>query len=54
MDLIYLDAIHLACAFHAKCRFFLPCDDELMKRAKRLNLETKIMNPVDYVREVKE
>ena len=48
------DSIHLACAYHAKCRFFLTCDDELMKRAKRLNLETKIMNPVDYVREVKE
>lgn len=46
------DAIHLACAYHAKCNFFLTCDDELIKRAKRLNLATKIMNPVDYVREV--
>jgi predicted nucleic acid-binding protein len=46
------DAIHLACAYHAKCKFFLTCDDELIKHAKRLNLEIKIMNPVDYIREV--
>jgi predicted nucleic acid-binding protein len=46
------DAIHLACAYHAKCRYFLTCDDELIKRAKRLNLEIKIMNPVEYIREV--
>ncbi len=46
------DAIHLACAYYAKCRFFLTCDDELINRAKRLNLEIKIMNPVDYIREV--
>lgn len=46
------DAIHLACAYHAKCRFFLTCDDELISRAKRLSLEIKVMNPVDYIREV--
>lgn len=46
------DAIHLACAYHAKCRYFLTCDNELIKRAKRLNLEIKIMNPVEYIREV--
>ena len=45
------DAVHLACAFYAKCKIFLSCDDELLKRAKRLNLEMKVMNPIDYVRE---
>jgi predicted nucleic acid-binding protein len=48
------DSIHMACAYHAKCKFFLTCDDELIKRANRLNLEIKIkiINPVDYIREV--
>lgn len=46
------DAIHLACACHAKCKFFLTCDDELIRRAKRLSLEIKVINPVDYIREV--
>jgi predicted nucleic acid-binding protein len=49
--LLSKDAIHLACAYHAKCRFFLTCDEELIKRAERLNLDIKIMNPVDYIRE---
>ncbi len=46
------DAIHLACAYHTKCNFFLTCDEELIKRAKRLNLDIRVMNPVDYIREV--
>ena len=46
------DAIHLACAYHTNSRFFLTCDDKLIKHANRLNLELKVMNPVEYVREV--
>lgn len=46
------DAIHLACACHAKARFFLTCDEALIKRANRLNLEIRVMNPVEYIREV--
>jgi len=46
------DAIHVACAYHGRCESFLTCDDELIRRAKRLNLEIKIMNPVEYIREV--
>lgn len=47
------DALHLACAYHAKCIFFLTCDDALIKRVQKLNLKIKIMNPVEYVREVR-
>lgn len=47
------DAVHLACAYHSKSNFFLTCDADLVKRAKRLNLTMKIMNPVEYIREVK-
>ena len=46
------DSVHLACADHAGCAVFVTCDDELIKRAKRLNLPMRIMNPVDYIREV--
>ncbi len=46
------DAIHVACAYYTKCKYFVTCDDVLIKRAKRLNLDIKVMNPVDYIREV--
>jgi hypothetical protein len=46
------DAIHLACAIYAKAQLFLTCDDELIRRARRLDLEIEITNPVEYVREV--
>ncbi len=46
------DAIHLACADYSKCNFFLTCDDELIKRAMRLNLGIRVINPVEYIREV--
>lgn len=47
------DAIHLACAFYIKAGFFLTCDDKLIKQARQLNLETIVMNPVDYIRQEK-
>ena len=47
------DAIHLACAHYANSKFFLTCDDDIIKYAKRLELKMKVMNPVDYIREVK-
>jgi len=30
----------------------LTCDGELIRRAKRLKLDMKVMNPVEYIREV--
>jgi len=45
------DAIHLACAEYANCTYFLTCDEELIKRAARLTLEIKVMNPVDYIKQ---
>lgn len=47
------DAVHLACAYYTKARFFLTCDEQLIKRARKLNLEINILNPVEYIREVK-
>ena len=44
------DAIHVAIAEHIKADFFLTCDDNLIKQALKLNLQTAIMNPIDYIR----
>ena len=46
------DALHVACAVHCGARYFLTCDNQLIKRALRLKLNMIISNPVDYVREV--
>jgi predicted nucleic acid-binding protein len=45
------DAVHLACASFVGADVFLTCDDSLIRRAKRLKLETAVMNPVDYFRQ---
>jgi hypothetical protein len=37
------DAHHLAC-------HFITCEDPLAKRAQRLNIEMKVINPIDYIR----
>jgi predicted nucleic acid-binding protein len=44
------DAIHLACAEYVKSDYFLTCDDDLIKRAKRLELNVFVLNPVEYIR----
>ncbi len=43
------DALHVACALHAKADWFLTCDDQLIKGAGRLNLGLHVSNPVAYV-----
>ena len=45
------DAVHLACASFVGADVFLTCDDRLIRQAKRLRLETGVMNPVDYTKE---
>ena len=43
------DALHVACALHSRAGWFLTCDDQLIKRASRLNLGLQVSNPVVYV-----
>ncbi len=43
------DALHVACALHSRAGWFLTCDDQLIKRASRLNLGLPVSNPVAYV-----
>ncbi len=44
------DALHIACALQSKADFFLSCDDSLLKRASKLLLPIRLMNPIDYIR----
>ena len=44
------DAIHLASSEYIEANFFLTCDDNLIKQGRKLALQTKIMNPIDYIR----
>lgn len=52
--ILALDALHLASAEAASVESFLTCDDELLKRAKRLAkvLHLRVQNPVDFLLEV--
>ena len=51
------DAIHLACAVFNKCDYFVTCDDGFIKtidrnaaKLKNILEETKLINPVDFLR----
>ncbi|MDR1113774.1 MAG: PIN domain-containing protein [Candidatus Margulisbacteria bacterium] len=43
------DALHIACALHSKCNYFITTDLKLLK--KKID-GIKLINPVDFVREV--
>ena len=47
-----LDAAHLASAEVGGAEIFLTCDDVIIKRARRLGLGLRVMNPVAYWKEV--
>ena len=44
------DALHLACAAFGNANSFLTCDDDLIRKAKSLQLNFDVMNPIDYIR----
>jgi predicted nucleic acid-binding protein len=48
------DAVHVACAQHGGCEFFITCDDILIERASRGSrrsvLHVKVVNPVEFIR----
>jgi predicted nucleic acid-binding protein len=48
------DALHVACAQHGGCDFFITCDDTLIQRAsrggRRSVLQVKVVNPVEFIR----
>ena len=47
-----LDAAHLASAEVGRAEVFLTCDDLVLRRAPRLGLALRVLNPVTYLEEV--
>lgn len=48
-----IDALHLATASNTKADYFCTCDDQLLKKGKKLNhLDTKVVNPLQLIAEV--
>ena len=43
------DAVHLACAMASQAEWFLTCDDDLIRKGRRLKLDIKIANPTEYI-----
>ena len=50
--ILALDAAHLAAAEIGGAEVVLTCDDIMVRRARRLDLSLRVLNPVAYVREV--
>ncbi len=46
-----LDAAHLACAEVAACNRFLTCDDQVIRRTRRVQVGLRVQNPTDYVQD---
>jgi predicted nucleic acid-binding protein len=47
-----LDAAHLASAEAGGAEIFLTCDDVIDRRATRVGLTLRVLNPVTYLKEV--
>lgn len=46
-----LDAAHLACGEAAACDRLLTCDDQVIRKARRVRLRLRVQNPVTYMKE---
>ena len=47
-----LDGAHVAFAEAAHCSVLLTCDDRMLRRARRLDLSLRVLDPVEYVAEI--
>jgi len=47
------DALHVACAIKAKAEYFITTDDFII-RSMNKNNEIKVINPVDFIKEIEE
>lgn len=45
------DALHIACAIHAKADYFLTTDKGILKKAELIK-EIQVKDPIDFIREV--
>ncbi len=44
-----IDALHVACAVHAGCTYFITTDDGILKKAKAID-DIAIADPTEFVR----
>jgi predicted nucleic acid-binding protein len=46
------DAMHLACAVKAGCKYFITCDDKVVKKGREIEGQygLKIYNPVEFIK----
>jgi predicted nucleic acid-binding protein len=47
------DALHIACAIEAGCKYFLTTDDGILKKTFEVN-EIIVINPVDFIKIIEE
>jgi len=44
-----IDALHVACAVNAGCAYFITTDDQVLRKADRIN-EIKIVDPIEFIK----
>ncbi len=47
-----LDALHLAVAEAQGAKYFITCDDRLLKAASRIRITLKVVNPISFMWEI--
>jgi predicted nucleic acid-binding protein len=47
-----LDSLHIACSESAEVNVLLTTDDRLERACRKLELTTRVMNPIDYIKEL--
>ncbi len=46
-----MDALHLACAIYAQCRFFITTDNGILRKKSKIK-EINVIDPIGFVMEV--
>ena len=47
-----LDALHLASAEYSKADYFCTCDDKLANKSKKIDLNIKVVTPIELIGEI--
>ncbi len=50
--IISLDALHLASAEYSKADYFCTCDDKLFNKARKIDLNIKVVTPIELIGEI--
>jgi predicted nucleic acid-binding protein len=50
--IISLDALHLASAEYSKADYFCTCNDKLFNKARKIDLNIKVVTPIELIGEI--